>query len=112
MPKFHVRKNIDVYTHINSDHYLEVAEGPFEGMHFNLGRIEFIGEDTDGNGQIEFDYDLLLVPAGVNLDEQKKEVEQTISDVLHIILEQMVNNSKAEGTNETGNNDTQQSAEG
>lgn len=112
MPNFIVKKNLGVYPNIKSDHYLEVTEGSLVGMHFSLGRIEFIGEDEEGNGKIEFDYDLLLVPADVNIVEQKSEIEATISAALQTILEQMVENSKTEGTNETGNDDSQQPAEG
>lgn len=112
MPNFIVKKNDEVYTHIKSDHYLEITEGRLAGMHFSLGRIEFLGEDEEGNGKIEFDYDLLLVPADVNVEEHKPEIEADISAVLQTILEKMVENSKTEGTDETGNDDTQQPAEG
>ncbi len=112
MPNFIVRKNDSEYPNIKSDHYLEVVEGDFIGMHFSLGRIEFIGEDEERNGKIEFDYDLLLVPAGVNVEEQKSEIEAVISAALQTILEKMVENSKNEGIDETGNDDTQQSTEG
>lgn len=111
MPKFTVHKNNEVYPDSSVDHYLEVTDGEFSGLHFNMGRIEFLGEDEEGNGKIEFDYNLLLVPAGVNIEERKQDVEELISQVLHAILEQMVENSKKEVTDETGNVDTQQSAE-
>ena len=112
MHKFAVRQNDGVYPSTTSDHYLEITDGPFTGLHFVLGRIEFKGEDEEGNGRIEFDYTLLLSPEGVNVQEQKNEIEALISEVLHAIIEKMVENAKKGEMNETGNDDTQQSTEG
>jgi hypothetical protein len=112
MPKFAVRPNTEVYPNITSDHYLEIVEGDFTGLHFVLGRIEFAGEDEEGNGKIEFDYTLLLVPAGVNVEERKNDIEAVISQVLNAIIEKMVENAKNGESNETGNDDTQQPTEG
>ena len=99
MHKFAVRQNDGVYPDTTSDHYLEITDGPFTGLHFVLGRIEF-------------DYTLLLSPEGVNVQEQKNEIEALISEVLHAIIEKMVENAKQGEMNETGNDDTQQSTEG
>lgn len=108
MPKYKVHENIQYKDDIKSDHFIEIVEGPFTGICVNFGKIEFIGEDGEGNGKINFDYDLLHIPAHINFHASKEAIEKTVGDVLNAILEDITNN---EAVNETGNPDTQQSTE-
>lgn len=109
MPKFEIRKNPEENPlYENKDHYIEIVEGRFTGVHFTFGQIEFLGEDEEGNGNISFDYDLLFVPEHVNLLEEKQSIEADVAIVLQDILENML----SEEANETGNSDSEQSTEG
>lgn len=109
MPKYEVRSNKGderPYPYTTSDHFLEIMEGLFVGLHFSFGQIEFAGEDENGNGKINFDYNLLYIPEHINLDESKPDVEQMIGTILQHVLETMVTND------ETGTSDTESTAEG
>jgi hypothetical protein len=111
MPKFAVRSNSQdepIYESTTADHYIEITEGPFIGTHFAFGKVEFLGEDEEGNGNITFDYDLLFIPEHVNLLEDKQRIEEEISSVLQTVLETLVHGED----NETGNTDTEQPTEG
>jgi hypothetical protein len=103
MPKFIVENNTEKYE--GKPFYLKILEGPCEGMEFTLGKIEFLGEDEEGNGKISFDYDLLFTPESISIEEHKELIEQNITDVLVNILEDMTTKEK----NETGNTDSEQS---
>jgi len=107
MYKFEVKPNPNhsSETPNTPDHFIEFVEEKYKGMQFNIGKIEFAGEDENGNGKINFDYNLLFIPEGVNYTEEREEIEAAIAATLQQILEQVVKN-------ETGNDDTQQSTEG
>lgn len=112
MQKFQVKVN-DLYPNNTADHFIELTEGEYEGLHFNFGPIEFAGEDEQGNGKINFDYNLLNLPEGISFEgEHKTEIENIISIVLKQIIEQMLENSNNEAADETGNTNTEQSTEG
>jgi len=103
MPKFIVESDKEKYE--GKEFYLNLLEGPCQGMHFTLGKIEFLGEDEEGYGKITFDYDLLFLPEGITIEEHNELIEQNITDVLVQILEDMTTKDK----NETGNTDSKQS---
>lgn len=108
MYKVEVREN-NQYPNDPASHYLEVVDGKWEGMHFTLGRVEFLGEQEDGSGKIEFDYNLLAVPEPYTFEENKQEIEHIVAQVLQKILE---NSAEKGREDETGNSDTEQSSEG
>lgn len=110
--KIEVRENTQ-YKENESTHYLEVVEGKFEGMHFTFGKIEFVGEDDQGNGQIQFDYDLLNLPDPYKLEESRDEIEHIVGEVLRTILERNAEREEQEeAADENGNSDTEQPSEG
>jgi len=109
MPNYVIQKNPaenPVYPDANADHFIELNEGEFTGVHFNFGKIEFMGEDEDGNGKINFDYNLLFLPEHIKLEESKNAIEEELGKVLQHILENMAAN------NETGTSDTESTTEG
>lgn len=111
MPKFIVEANPKenpVYPNSKSDHFINIVSGPYEGTHFTFGKIEFLGEDEEGNGNISFDYDLLFIPETLDLLEQKQDIESAIAAVLQDVLENLLN----EEEDETRNVDTEQPTEG
>ena len=109
MPKFSTHENHDFKEVSKSDHFLTFEEGEFKGVSFSFGKIEFLGEDDEGQGHVKFDYDLLLVPDSIILQENaemKDRLENEIGEVLHEILVDMtLNTSEAD---ETGDLDTEQ----
>lgn len=109
MPKFTVKENVDFKEQNTATHYLEFTEGPMTNVAFTFGKIEFLGEDEEGNGKINFDYHLLSIPESISLEEQKDEIESHIGEVLKVLLEE---NLTKGGDNETGNDDPIQSVEG
>lgn len=111
MFKVEVRENTQ-YQNEETSHYLEIVEGNFTGMHFTFGKIEFLGEDDEGNGNIQFDYRLLFLPEEYDYEDpsQKEQIEKTISLALEHILMKAAEEKVSE--NETGNIDTEQSSEG
>jgi hypothetical protein len=109
MHNYMVKENLEFKDQNTASHYLLFQEGPLEGVAFTFGKIEFLGEDEEGNGKINFDYHLLLVPENINLEERKEEIENNIGDVLRVLLEE---NLTQDNNNETGNDDSVQSIEG
>lgn len=109
MLNFGVKENT-LYKDVNTaEFYIEIENGNFVGVCFTFGQIEFVGEDEEGNGKINFDYHLLYVPENINLEEQKKDLESDIGKILEIVLRQMVDNTQNdEEVNETGNSDSEQ----
>jgi hypothetical protein len=110
MFKVEVRQN-EIYKEDPASHYLEVSDGKFEGMHFTLGKIEFLGEDEEGNGKIQFDYRLLFLPEQFKFEEEKEEIENLVGLVLNKILENSASQTPTEVEDETGNSDTEQPSE-
>lgn len=109
MPKYTVHSNIAFKGATDSDHFVRIEDGPYEGVCINFGKIEFMGEDSDGFGKINFNYDLLYIPDDVNFEVVKEDLEKTIGELLNIILEDIM--LREAETNETGNSDTQQPTE-
>ena len=72
------------------DHYVEISDGPYMGLHFNYGNIEFAGEDEDGNGKLNFNYNVLFAPRWVNLKRDIKKIEVEIGVILQAIIEKYV----------------------
>ena len=113
MPSFIVKEN-ELYKEQNTaTHYIEFQDGPLQGICFTFGKIEFMGEDEEGNGKINFDYHLIHIPESITFEEQRDTIESHIGAVLKQVLEEQVANEKnnQEVVNETGNPDTEQSAE-
>lgn len=105
MPQYKIHNN-NRYTDVVSDNFIEITSGGFEGVHFNFGKIEFVGSDEEGSTSIKYDYNLLYIPENIIIDVDKPLLERELARILEDILEKMV------PKNETGNNDTQQSTEG
>ena len=115
MSSFKVVEN-ELYKEVNTaTHYIEFDSGPFDGLCFTFGKIEFMGEDEEGHGKINFDYHLISIPETIILEENRDEIERHIGAVLQRILEEQVANEKnneQEVVNEAGDNDIEQSAQG
>ena len=108
---FHIKMDTEETIEEIRDMFLNdsLEDGPYEGVCINFGKIEFMGEDSDGFGKINFNYDLLYIPEDVNFEVVKEDLEKTIGELLNIILEDIM--LREAETNETGNSDTQQSTE-
>jgi len=114
MSSFIVKENTE-YTEVNTaTHYIEIDSGPLNGLCFIFGPVEFMGEDEEGNGKINFDYHLIHVPETITFQERRDEIEGNIGKILQIIIEQQVAQERdnQEVVNETGTGDTEQSTEG
>jgi len=114
MSSYIIKENIE-YTDVNTaPHYIEIDSGPLQGICFTFGAIEFTGEDAEGNGIINFDYNLIHLPETIILQERREEIEGNIGKILQTIIEQQVEaerNISTENVNETGDTDTEQPAE-
>ena len=108
MHNYHVKLNDRFKDRTDAEFFIEVTDGEHAGVCFNLGKLEFLGEDEDGSGRISFDYDLLFVPETIKLDGQVQEIEQTIGKVLQEILEDTVRKGDV---NETRDIDSEQPSE-
>lgn len=67
------------------DYHIEIIEGPFIGVQYKYTTIQFIGEDSEGNGVFNYDYELITDPKIIT-EEDLPEFEHTLGDILHIIL--------------------------
>jgi|APGre2960657373_1045057.scaffolds.fasta_scaffold00185_4 hypothetical protein len=109
-----VKENIE-YADVNTaTHYIEIDSGPLQGTCFTFGTVEFTGEDAEGNGIINFDYNLIHLPETIILQERREEIEGNIGKILQTIMEQQVEdkrNISTENVNETGDPDTEQPSE-
>ena len=72
------------------DHYVEISDGPYVGLHFNYGNIEFAGENEDGSGNLNFNYTVLFTPRWVNSKRDIKKIEVEIGVILRAIIEKYV----------------------
>ena len=108
MHNYLVKLNDRFKDRTDAEFFIEVTDGEHAGVCFNLGKLEFLGEDEDGSGRISFDYDLLFVPETIKLDGQVQEIEQTIGKVLQEILEDTVRKGDV---NETRDIDSEQPSE-
>lgn len=108
MSSYEIKPNHYYKENNAADFYIEITDGPFVGLCFVFGQIEFAGETEKGEGIVNFDYNLLYIPANISYEEQKFDIEQLVSSVLHRILETMVENSN----NETGTDSIESTDEG
>lgn len=95
MPDFIVRPKNGKYPEAEiagspRDHYVEITDGPYVGLHFNYGNIEFAGENEDGSGNLNFNYTVLFTPRWVNSKRDIKKIEVEIGVVLQAIIEKYV----------------------
>lgn len=109
MHNYIVKENVEFKDQNTASHYLLFEQGPLEGIAFTFGKIEFLGEDEEGNGKINFDYHLLQVPETISLEERKEEIENNIGVVLQALLEE---NLTQDNNDENGNDDSVQFIEG
>jgi len=72
------------------DHYVEITDGPYMGLHFNYGNIEFVGENEDGSGNLNFNYTVLFTPRWVDSKRDIKKIEVEIGVILRAIIEKYV----------------------
>ena len=103
MYKYEVRPNRFFKEKNTANFYIEIMEGPYEGLCLVFGPVEFKGEDENGNGLINFDYHLLFIPDTINFEEQKSDVEAFVGQLLQHILETQVRDT----TDETGTINTE-----
>lgn len=108
MLKYEVKPNTFYKENNTADFYIEVMEGPLTGLCFVYGPIQFVGEDEDGNGKINFDYHALYIPHTIDFTAQKDDIESTVSLILQHILEKMAEDKD----NETGTGDTESTTDG
>ena len=93
MFKYSVHPN-DRFTDAGEvDHYIQIDEGPFDGSCFNISRIEFMGEDGEGNGRITFDYALFHLTEGLILDEVKIDLEKAVGEILNDVIVNTLQNT-------------------
>ena len=81
-------KDKPVYPYSQSDHYFELTEGRYAGVHFDFSKIE-ITQDGPGR-KINFSYNLLYVPEHISIvtiSGTTIELENIIGDVLQQIIE-------------------------
>lgn len=90
MLKYEFRSNQEYKDKNTANFYIQIQEEPYIGLSFVFGPIEFVGENSDGSGLINFDYHLLSIPEHINLEEQRKGIESVISEILQNILEKEV----------------------
>jgi hypothetical protein len=69
---------------------VEISDGPYVGLHFNYGNIEFAGENEDGSGNLNFNYTVLFTPRWVNSKRDIKKIEVEIGIILQAIIEKYV----------------------
>lgn len=68
-------------------HAIEVVQGEFEGMIFVYGKIEFLGEDSQGNGRFMFDHTIIKDPDNGRMPDfspkSNKIAEQILQDIMN-----------------------------
>ena len=106
MPKFSPLMNERFVDTCKDEYYIEILDGPFEGLCFNFKKLEFLGEDTEGNGRLAFEYDLIFVPKGITLHDNMKALEAELGVVLNVVLQNYVlENPEVESDDEARDTD-------
>ena len=86
-----------------NENVIELQTGDFAGTLFNFGKIQFMGEDEDGFGKLNFDYNLFFTPETITLNEDTRPLlEEVIADILREIMENTL-----EEMNETRTSDSE-----
>lgn len=86
IPNYNIKPNPrekPVYPYSYTDHYIEIVDGKFKGVHFSLGTFRIIGDEEDK--KIIFDYNLLWLPDEMYIAEE--ELEKTIGEILQQLIE-------------------------
>jgi hypothetical protein len=69
----------------SEEFYIRITDGPFVGVKFQYGQIQFMGEDADGNGVFNFGYVFMDDSLDV-AEESMDELHQTMGIILNEIL--------------------------
>ena len=74
---------------------VKITEGKYDGVVFKYGIVKVLGEDSDGNAILHFDFDV-LEDCGYSQEELKsKEFETVLGDLLlSFIFEQLEEKEK------------------
>lgn len=81
-------KENPVYPYSQSDHYFELTDGKYAGIHFDFSKIEIIKDGP--NKKINFSYNLLYVPEHISIvtiSGTTIQLENIIGDILQQIIE-------------------------
>lgn len=74
---------IPISNHPPHTHGVEVLEeGPFQGVIFVFGKIEFLGEDKDGLGRFLYDYELIKAPKDINTKALEVEIGPILDNII------------------------------
>lgn len=68
------------------DYIIEVIGGEYSGTHLHFGKIQMTGEDEEGNGELSFEYDIVTLPEGITLQENRDGLDVLAGDVLRQII--------------------------
>ena len=105
MFKHSIHPNTRFTDQASADHYIEIDEGPFSGACFNISRVEFMGEDEEGNGRITFDYTLFYLPEQLLHEDIQMELESAVADILNDIIVNSLEKTTNQENNENRNTD-------
>jgi hypothetical protein len=83
-PIYKIVREVNEETGDKGDFYLQITEGEFTGVTFNFGEIQFIGEDDEGSGIVNFDYTVYDSP--FDLTESIESLEAVLGGVLQDVL--------------------------
>lgn len=86
---------------------IQLEEGTFAGVTYRYGKVQFLGEDEEGNGLINFEYDVL--------DPGPFTVEQIVGDevdkIFGEILQELIIESLKEKEKQNNENDRESNPE-
>jgi hypothetical protein len=71
---------------IVNDEVVQLNEGPYEGVTYKYGRVQFKPNEHDDNLTISFSYDIMDGPA----PDDRAQFEQYIGAILHEIIEEQL----------------------
>jgi hypothetical protein len=80
---------------------IQIEEGKYEGIIYRYGKVQFLGEDEEGNGIINFEYDVLESGLFTPEEIQGEEIDKIFGDILQeLIIESLKEKQQNENTRE------------
>jgi hypothetical protein len=91
IPNYIIKKDA-IYHSIDVEHYIEILDGRYIGLQFNIEKFEIVNNIE--NKLLKFEYNLLVIPEQVTFNtqmqitpEEKLYLDQVIGHIIQDIIE-------------------------
>jgi len=86
---------------------IRLTKGKFKDIIYKYGAVRFLLEEDDGDAILQFDYDIVETPSGLDTNNLSKQDQEDFENILGDILTELI--TEAADYNENRTNDTDKS---